>query len=130
MKNHPYQSLSMRERQIMDALHQIREGSVQEVLEKIPNPASYNSVRLLMKVMEKKGLLTHRKDKNKYIYTPVIQTEEAKKSAVDHLLTTHFDKSVPEVVSTLLSFKDISQEELEQLADMIEKAKKHLDNDG
>ena len=95
-----------------------------ELLEKIPNPASYNSVRLLMNGMEKKGLISHRSDKNRYIYTPTLQKEEAKKSAIDHLLTTHFDKSVPEVVSTLLSIKYVSPEELEQLAKMIEKAKK------
>lgn len=130
MKDHPYRSLSMRERQIMDVLHQIGEGSVQDVLDKIPNPASYNSVRLLMKGMEKKGLISHREEKNKYIYAPTLRKEDAKKSAIDHLLTTHFDRSVPEVVSTLLSHKDISPKELEQLAEMIEKAKKQKGNDG
>jgi predicted transcriptional regulator len=130
MKNHPYQSLSMRERQIMDALHQMGEGSVSEVLEKIPNPAGYNSVRILMKILEKKGFINHRNDKNKYIYAPILKKDEAKKSAIDHLLTTHFDRSVPQVVSALLSHKDISEAELEQLATMIEQAKKNATDDG
>jgi len=123
MKKHPYQSLSMRERQIMDALHAMGQGSVSDVLDRIPNPTSYNSVRILMNILEKKGFLRHYKEKNKYIYQPTLQQEEAKKSAIDHLLTTHFDKSVPQVVSALLSHKRLSEEELDQLSQMIEQAK-------
>ncbi len=130
MKDHPYQSLSKRERQIIEALHQLGEGSVSDVLEKIPNPAGYNSVRILMKILEKKGFINHRKEKNKYIYQPTLKKEEAKKSAIDHLLKIHFDRSVPQVVSALLSHKTMSPEELELLAQMIEKAKKESEDDG
>lgn len=130
MKQHPYHSLSMRERQIMDALHAMGQGSVSDVLDRIPNPTSYNSVRILMNILENKGFLRHHKEKNKYIYQPTLQQEEAKKSAIDHLLSIHFDKSVPQVVSALLSHKQLSKEELDQLSQMIEQAKTGNNDDG
>ena len=118
-----YKNLSKRERQIMDVLHRIEEGSVQEVLEKLPDPSGYNSIRMLMNILVKKGHLQHRTEKKKYVYFPTLKKEVAKKSALDHILATYFNKSVPKVVSTLLSDKKLTEEDLDELSDMIEKAK-------
>ena len=119
-----YKNLSKRERQIMDILHQIGEGSVNDVLEKLVDPSGYNSIRMLMNILEKKGHLEHRTEKKKYVYFPIMKKEVAKKSALDHIMTTYFDKSVPKVVSTLLSDKKLTGADLDELSDMIEKAKK------
>ena len=107
----------------MDVLHQIGEGSVNDVLEKLTDPSGYNSIRMLMNILEKKGHLQHRTEKKKYVYFPTIKKEVAKKSALDHMLTTYFDKSVPKIVSTLLSDKKLSEEDLNELSKMIEDAR-------
>ena len=115
--------LSKRERQIMDILHQIGEGSVNDVLDKLTNPSGYNSIRMLMNILVKKGHLQHRTEKKKYIYYPTLKKEMAKKSALDHMLTTYFERSVPQVVSSLLSDKKLSEDELDEISEMIEKAR-------
>ncbi len=122
-----YKNLSKRERQIMDILHQLGEGSVNEVIDKLVNPSGYNSIRMLMNILEKKGHLQHKTEKNKYIYFPTLKKEVAKKSALNHLMTTYFDKSAPSIVSTLLSDKKLTAGDLEEISKMIEKArqKKH-----
>ena len=118
-----YQNLSKRERQIMNILHQLNEGSVQEVVDGLLDPSGYNSIRMLMNILVKKGHLQHRKEKKKYIYYPTLRKEIAKKSALDHIMTTYFEKSVPKVVSTLLSNKDLSASDLDELSQLIEAAK-------
>ena len=116
--------LSKRERQIMDVVHQQGEVSVADVLERLPDPSGYNSIRRLMTILEQKGHLQHRKVKNKYIYYATVQKEAAKRSALNHLLRTFFSGSTPKVVSTLLKEKDLTNEDLEELSRMIEEAKK------
>lgn len=123
MANKDYQQLSKRERQIMDVLHQVGEGSVQEVLDRLPDPSGYNSIRMLMNILEKKGHLQHRIEKKKFIYYPTLKKELAKKSALEHMMTTYFEKSVPKVVSALLSDKKLTEADLDVLSELIEKAK-------
>ena len=123
MSNEIYEDLSKRERQIMDVIHRLGEASVGEVLEKLSNPPGYNSVRMLMNILEEKGHLKHRNEKNKYFYSATLQKDVVKKSALDHLLSTYFNRSIPEVMSTLLSQKRISATELEELSELIRKAK-------
>ncbi len=123
MSSEIYEDLSKRERQIMDIIHRLGEASVGEVLEELSNPPGYNSVRMLMNILEEKGHLKHRNEKNKYFYSATLQKEVVKKSALDHLLSTYFNRSVPEVMSALLSQKRISANELEELSALIQKAK-------
>jgi len=49
--------LGARERQIMDAVYRLGEGSVAEVLAQLPDSPSYSAVRTMIRVLEKKGYL-------------------------------------------------------------------------
>lgn len=124
MSRNDYIELSKRERQIMDIIHRLGEASVNEVLDRLPNPPTYNSVRMLMNILERKGHLRHRNEKNKYIYFASLKKEEAKKTALDNLLKTYFEGSAPSIVSTLIEQEKISPSDLEELSKMIEDAKK------
>lgn len=123
MSGEIYDDLSKRERQIMDIIHRLGEASVGEVLNELSNPPGYNSIRMLMNILEEKGHLKHRNEKNKYFYSATLHKEVVKKSALDHLLSTYFNRSVPEVMSALLSQKKISSAELQELSELIKQAK-------
>lgn len=130
MAQREYQKFSKRERQIMDIIHQLGEASVNDVLDRLPDPPGYNSVRMLMNILERKGFLKHHQIKNRYIYSATAQKEEVKKSALDHLLKTFFGGSTPKVVSTLLEQRNLSEADLDELSQMIEAAKKQQKDDG
>ena len=123
MSGEIYDDLSKRERQIMDIIHRLGEASVGEVLDELSNPPGYNSIRMLMNILEEKGHLKHHNEKNKYFYSATLQKEVVKKSALEHLLSTYFNRSVPEVMSALLSQKKISSAELQELSELIKRAK-------
>ena len=116
--------LSRRERQIMDIVYQHGRASVADVLKDLPDPPSYSTVRALLRILEEKGYLTHKKDGKRYIYRPTQPRQQAGRSALKQIFQTFFDKSVEKTVMTLISDADLSDEELDRLSQRIEQAKK------
>jgi len=116
--------LSRRETQIMDVVFQLGEATAADILERLPDPPSYSSIRALLTILEEKGHLTHRREGVRYIYNPTLSADKAKKSALSHLVKTFFSGSPQQVVATLLSTNDLSPEDLDDLAKLIEEARK------
>ncbi len=124
MEDYRTVKLSRRERQIMDIVYQHGRASVADVLEDLPDPPSYSTVRALLRILEEKGYLTHKKDGKRYIYRPTQPRQQAGRSALKQIFQTFFDKSVEKTVMTLISDADLSDEELDRLSQRIEQAKK------
>lgn len=118
--------LSRRERQIMDILYQRGKSSASEVREAMPNPPGYSAVRAMLRVLEEKGHVRHQAAGLKYVYIPTVTRDKAKRSAVKHLLETFFSDSPEQIVAALLDVSStrMRREELDRMAEMIEKAKR------
>ena len=116
--------LSRRERQIMDVLYRLGKATAAEVHAAIPDPPSYSAVRAMLRVLEEKQHIRHEAQDLRYVFTPVVTREKARRSAVRHLLDTFFEGSPEQAVATLLDSRKLSQEELDRLAALVEKARK------
>lgn len=118
--------LSRRERQIMDIIYRRGEASAAEVMADMADPPSYSAVRTFLRLLEEKGHLKHRKQGAKYIFEATRSRRQAGRSAVQRVLQTFFEGSTEKVVAALLdvSASDLSEEELNRLAELIEEAKK------
>jgi len=121
-----WQDLSRRERQIMDAVYARGEATVSEVLSDIPDPPSYSAVRAMLRKLEEKGYLGHDVSGPRYVYRPVVPREAAQESALDRVMRTFFDGSASRTVQAILDSEsaELSETELEALAEMIEKARR------
>jgi len=119
-------SLSRRERQIMDILYRLERGSVAEVLGYLPGEPSYSTVRAQLRVLEKKGHVKHEEHGLRYIYIPVVPRAVARRSALRHLVETFFDGSAEKVVAALLGgeVSRISPEELDRIAGIVSQGRK------
>ena len=119
-------NLSRRERQIMDIIYEMNQATVAQVLEKIPNPPSYSTVRALLRVLEEKGHLKHKQEGPRYIYSPTLPREEARQNALKHLMKTFFDDSTEDIVAALLNISEenLSEQDYKRLVEMIRKARK------
>jgi predicted transcriptional regulator len=117
-------NLSRRERQIMDIVYEVNQVTVAQVLEMIPDPPSYSTVRALLGVLEEKGHLSHKQQGPRYIYSPTLPREEARQTALKHILKTFFDNSTEDVVAALLNIseEDLSEKEYKRLTKLIKKA--------
>lgn len=118
--------LSRRERQIMDALHARGEAGASDVLEALPDPPSYSSVRALLRILEEKGHVVHRDEGARYIYRPIASRQAASRSALKRVVTTFFDGSVAQAMAALLETADteIPEPEVRRLRQIIDKARK------
>lgn len=118
-------NLSRRERQIMDIVYELNEVTVAQVLEKIPNPPSYSTIRALLRVLEEKGHLIHKQEGPRYIYSPTLPREQARQNALKHVMKTFFDNSTEDAVAALLNISEdnLSEQDFKRLSELIKKAR-------
>jgi predicted transcriptional regulator len=117
--------LSRRERQIMDVIYRHGKVTAAEVLAELPDPPGYSAVRAMLRLLEEKGHVRHEQDGPRYVYTPTINRDKARRSAMRHLVRTFFDGSTEDAVAALLqNDAGMADDELERLSRMIDAAKK------
>jgi len=118
--------LSRRERQIMDIVYRLGRATVGEVMEKLSGRPAYSTVRAQLRVLEEKGHLRHEEHGLRYVYMPKVKRHIVRQSALKHLIDTFFEGSAGKAVAALLGKEGfrISEEELERISELIEKAKK------
>jgi BlaI family transcriptional regulator, penicillinase repressor len=121
-----HRDLSRRERQILDILYQRGGATVADVQAALPEPPSYSAVRALLRILEEKGHIRHEQDGPRYLYRPTVGRDNAKRSALRHVLQTFFDGSAEQAISALLdeSATKLSSSELDRLARLIDSARK------
>ena len=117
-------SLSRREREMMDIIFRAGKATASEVMEAMTNRPSYSAVRATLRVLEQKGLLRHEDDGTRYVYRPTLNRDKARQSALDHVMATFFEGSVANVVATLIESEDLSRDELDRIARLIDKTRK------
>jgi BlaI family penicillinase repressor len=117
--------LSRRERQIMDVLYRLGRATAAEILAAFPDPPSYSAIRAMLRILEEKKHIVHEEKDLRYVFMPVVSRDKARRSALRHMLDTFFDGSPEQAVATLLdvSARNLSEEELDRLAALIQKAK-------
>jgi predicted transcriptional regulator len=118
------EKLSRRERQILDILYSRGRATAAEVLAALPDPPSYSATRALLRVLEDKGHVRHEADGPRYVFSPLIPRDRARRSALKHLLQTFFDNSATDAVAALLDTRKLTPEELDRMEDMIERTRK------
>jgi predicted transcriptional regulator len=117
--------LSRRERQIMDFLFQRRSATVSEVMEGIPDAPGYSAVRALLRTLETKSHVRHREDGPRYVYEPTESRENARKSALRHVVRTFFDGSAGQAAAALLELSErrLGGAEVERLSALVQRAR-------
>ncbi len=117
--------LGRRERQIMAFIYRRGQATAAEVMEGIADPPGYSGVRAMLRILEEKGQLKHRRDGARYVYEPTLSPEEAGRSAMNYMIQAFFNGSAERAVAALLDLKsdEFSDDDLDQLAGLIEQTK-------
>jgi BlaI family penicillinase repressor len=126
MNQKEHSVLSRRERQIMDIIYSRGQASATDVMEGLPDPPSYSAVRALLRVLEEKGHLRHEQDGQRYVYSPTVERDRAKRSALRRVLQTFFDDSTEDAVAALLDISQerLSDDELKRMEKLIKQARR------
>ena len=94
--------LSRRERQIMDVLHERHPQSAKDILDKLPDPPTYSTVRALLARLVEKNIVSFIQEGTKYLYQPVQNNQQVQSSAVARLIKIFFKGSKLKAVTALL----------------------------
>ena len=84
------------------------------------------TVATMLRKMEARGLVKHRSEGRSFIYRPVVAAEAVTRSMADHFVDRLFEGSLTEVVSHLLTTREVSRDELVHLERLIAERKKAL----
>jgi predicted transcriptional regulator len=80
----------------------------------------------MLRILEEKGHVRHEQDGPRYVYLPTVARDNAKRSALRHMIRTFFDGSTEQAISALLddASTKMSDSELDRLARMIDEARR------
>jgi len=85
------------------------------------NPPAYNTVQTMMRILERKGFVSHRKDGRAFVFEALVDESRAQKNAIRHVLDRFFDNSPGTLVLSLLEHEDVPDAEVQQLRELIQR---------
>ena len=117
--------LGKRERQIVETVQRLGEGSVAEIRAKLADAPSYSAVRTMLGLLTDKGWLKYRRDGKRYLYRAAMSRERSQRTAVRRLLNTFFGGATDDAVAALLdvSAGQMSDEQWDRVARLISTAR-------
>jgi predicted transcriptional regulator len=110
----------------MDAVYAHGEATVTQMLAAMPDPPMRGALRTLVRILERKGHLTHRQVGREFIYRPTQPRGQAGRSALGRVLDVFFGGSLENAVAAHLGDRrsaKVGKEELQRLSEIIDKAK-------
>jgi predicted transcriptional regulator len=113
----------------MDVLYRLREASATEVADRMEENPGNDSVRVTLGILRKKGHVKRRLDGRRYIYSPCVPHESASRSAIRGLIRTFFRGSPKRAVLALLGMSRLSRDELDEIAEWVEQARRSHESD-
>ena len=112
------------ELRLMDVLWDKGSATVGDIVDALPKPPlAYSTVLTTMRILEGKGYLRHVKEGRAFIYHPAVGRDEARDTAVGHLVRRFFGGSHGQLALNLVERKRIGAGELKHLRRKIKEAK-------
>ncbi len=110
-----------RETEILKVLWEIEEGSVRDVHQRLEQESGlhFNTIQTQLRIMDDKGLVTHRRDGRTFRYRPLCMREHVS----SRFLHKVYDGAVNELVLNMLSSEKLSAKELRELEMLIANAR-------
>jgi len=116
--------LTKAEEQFMQVLWDLKEASVKEIIEQLPNPKpAYNTVSTIIRILETKNIVAHKPKGRGYIYYPLIEKTDYTNQSLHKLMDGYFGGSFKSMVSFFVKKNDIDIHELESIMKEIETSK-------
>jgi len=114
------EDLTAKEEEVMQVIWNLEKALVRDILEELPNKNQpYTTVASIVRILEKKGFVSHKPYGKTHEYFPLISKSEYRKRKFKGLITHYFDNSVESVVSFLAKEERLSPKEFEELTKLI-----------
>jgi BlaI family penicillinase repressor len=117
--------LTQRELDIMSVLWELGEATVTEVRDRVDPNLAYTSISSMIRLLEMKGYVSHRRGEGKtHVYFPAIDAEAAGESALGRVLNKIYGGSPIKLLAHLVEQNRLSDKELARMRDLLKGSKK------
>lgn len=112
------------ELKVMNILWRLRKAFVKEIIDEWTEeaPPAYNTVSTIVRLLQKKGFVEHKAYGRSHQYFPAITKSQYQKRHLHNVLNNVFAGSMQGLVSTLLTEKSVSSDDLAKLKKLIEES--------
>jgi predicted transcriptional regulator len=114
-------TLTEAELRLMKVLWERGESAVSDLVAGVSDttPLAYTSVLTTIRILERKGYVSHRQEGRAFLYSPCVAEHEAGQSEVRQLLQRFFGNSRERLLLSLLGDDEVSPDELQRLRETI-----------
>jgi predicted transcriptional regulator len=117
--------LTQRELDIMSVLWELGEATATEVRDRVDSNLAYTSISSMIRTLEIKGYVSHRRGEGKtHVYFPAIEAEAAGESALGRVLDKIYGGSPIKLLAHLVERHRLSDKELKRMRDLLKRQKK------
>lgn len=85
---------------------------------------AYTTIATMLRKMEARGLVAHTERERTYYYRALVKAEDVNRSVGEHFVERLFEGKLTDAVSHLLTTRDVSRAELDELEKLIRAAKR------
>ena len=117
--------LTQRELDIMSVLWERGEATATEVRDSVDPDLAYTSISSMIRMLELKGYVSHRRGEGKtHVYFPIIDAEKAGASALGRVLNKIYGGSPIKLLAHLMDQKKLSEKEIARMRELLKKRSK------
>ena len=108
--------LTKAEEEVMQLLWDLKEANVASIIDEMPEPKpAYNTISTIVRILESKKFVSHRKEGKGYIYFPKVKKEEYSNQSLNKLVNNYFNGSFKNMVSFFVKKNDLDVKDLEKI---------------
>lgn len=115
-------TLTEAELRLMDVLWKKEAATVRDVVAALPGnePLAYSTVLTTLRILERKGYVSHEKEGRAYVYQPVVGREDARRSVVRYMMSRFFNNSPEALMLNILENETVDGDVLVRLKRMVD----------
>lgn len=118
-------TLTKAEEEVMQVIWKLDRCLVRDIIDTLGDPdIPHSTVSSVVRILEKKGFVTHKAYGKTHEYFPVVTKEEYAKHGVRNLMEKYFGGSPKKLVSFLVQSENLNLKELNELMNVLNSNKK------
>ena len=107
----------------MGALWELGEATVTQVRERLDPGLAYTSVSTVLRLLEMKGMVGHRRGSGKtHVYHPLVDAETAGGSVLDRVLARVYRGSPVRLLAHLITRESVTEDDLRRMRELLDAA--------
>jgi predicted transcriptional regulator len=114
--------LTEAEQRLMEVVWSRGPVTVSDVVEALPSesPLAYTSVQTMMKILEQKGYVRHREAGRAFLYSAVVERNDAARTALTYVMQRFFGGSPERLALNLVEDERLTIEQLDNIRALID----------